>query len=155
MSSPDYTYCDSCVFLAYFKNEPGRAEIVANLLDEAQKDSSRKLLSSIFSITEVAKAAADRSTSESELISIAKLDSLWDNSSLVQLADFHIKLARMARDLVREHSNLKAKDAVHLATAQLHQASIFFTYDKKLLGLAENFSFDIVEPFVRQLRLPE
>ena len=155
MSKPEYIYCDSCVFLAYFKDERDNADIVASLLDEVQMDPNRKLLTSIFSIAEVAKAAADKSQTDSNLISISDLDELWDNPLLVQLADFHITLARMARDLVRKHSSLKAKDAVHLATAQLHDASVFFTYDKKLLRFSSEFDFDIVEPYLRQLRLPE
>lgn len=155
MSNPEFTYCDSCIFLAYFKDEEDHAEVVAQLLEEVQQDTNRKLLTSIFSITEVAKAAVDKSRTASDLISIEELDTLWENTSLVQLADFHIKLARMARDLVRKHSSLKAKDAVHLATAQLHDASVFFTYDKKLFRLSDSYNFDIEEPYLRQMRLPE
>lgn len=151
MDKVRHIYCDSNVFLAYFKGEVGRVGIVESLIDEVRGTKELRLLSSLLSVTEVAHTATLKSRSVSDLEAIEALDSFWSNTSVVELSDFHIVLARRARALVRKHRGLDPRDAIHLATALQGKASELLTYDSDLLKLNDDYEFKICEPYLRRL----
>ncbi|MCY4526063.1 MAG: PIN domain-containing protein [Anaerolineaceae bacterium] len=147
MAKTEYKYCDANVFLAYFKQEEGRVETVAQFFGEIRQWKNVKIVTSVISIAEVAHTAARHQGAASSGDSVKELDDLWEDTSLVELSEFYDSLARRARRHVREYSRLKPADAIHLATAQLVGVSEFFTYDGLLLRLSDKFEFEISEPY--------
>lgn len=160
MPKIEYIYCDSNIFLAYFKNESGRAELIEQLFEEVQKDDYRKIVTSAFSIIEVAYIADEGVKSKSQKLRAdteEKLDTFWADKSLIEIVDFQEVLARRARNLMRKatedgFSSLKPPDALHLVSAEMIGAKKFFTYDD-LSKFSTILGFDITEPFVDQPRL--
>jgi predicted nucleic acid-binding protein len=116
----NYTYCDSCIFLAYFNEEPGRVEILDQLFEEVEKDGDRRLVTSAFSVIEVAHIASEKQYWKLAPNLEQKLDAFWAKSSLVEIIDIHEHLARKARTLMRQAIqltySLKGADALHLAS---------------------------------------
>ena len=126
------SYWDSCVFLAWVKEEPGRAGHVDALMDEATAG-RLKIITSVISITEVALAAAGKDPNALNPEVIKKIDAIWQPPSPVTLAEFHRLIAADARDLIRKSAGrlptLKPPDAIHLSTAAPIGCDEFLTYD--------------------------
>lgn len=154
----NYIYCDSCVFLAYFKAEPQRIDTIEQLFQEVQSSPDRKLLTSVLTITEVSHVAEERS--HQSLIGGWEdaLDEFWADSSLLEFIEFHEPMARKARQLIRQAITLgytlKPADAIHLASATYAGVSEYFTYDNRLTKFSAMTGLDIKEPYVSQFRLP-
>lgn len=150
-----YTYWDSCVFLAYFNNEAGRAAVIDQLLEQVRQGEVQKIITSVISITEVAFIAAERT--KLSLGIEEEFDKMWQDVNLIEFVDIHQILARKARTLMREAKSLqytlKAADALHLVSAQLIGAEKFFTYDRPLFRFSASIGMDIVEPYIDQPRL--
>lgn len=153
-----YSYVDSCVFLAYFNNQPGRADILEQLFDEITRDNERKLVTSVLSIVEVANVAYEKERQKLDPDFEQKLEIFWSNTTLVEFVDIYEAVARSARTLMRRGIplgySLRGADALHLASAQAVEVSEFLTYDDKLKRYSEWMKFEIVEPSVHQPRLP-
>lgn len=152
-----YLYCDSCVFLAYFNKEAGRVETLDQLFEEVEKDGDRRLITSAFSIIEVAHVASEKQYLKLDPTLEQKLDAFWANSSLLEIIDIHEHLARKARSIMRQALqltySLKGADALHLASAQSVGVDEFFTYDD-LGKYASLVGITICEPYITQPRLP-
>lgn len=154
----NYIYCDSCIFLAYFKAEPQRINTIEQLFEEVQTSPDRKLLTSVLTITEVSHVAEEKK--QNLLISDWEddLDEFWADSSLLDFVEFHEPMARKARQLIRQAlSNgytLKPVDAIHLASAKYAGVTEYFTYDTRLVKFSASIGLDIREPYVSQFRLP-
>lgn len=154
-----HVYCDSCVFLAYFNAEPGRVETLDQLFGEIEQDNTRKLVTSAFSIIEVSHIAIEKQRYRLQPDVEAKLDAFWANTSLLEIVDFHERLARSARNLMRQATqmkySLKPGDALHLVSAQSVGVEEFFTYDDDMLGRFEKIlGFKVCQPYVAQPKLP-
>lgn len=159
MPKVEYVYCDSCVFLAYFKAETGRVRTLEQLFDEVQNSPNRKLLTSVISITEVAQVAEEKAQHKPSTSVETDLDEFWADSSLLDFIEFHEPMARNARELIRQAISLgfrlKPVDAIHLASAKYAGVAEFFTYDNKLFKFSASLDYDILEPYVSQPRLPK
>ncbi len=157
MPKTKYIYCDSCVFLAYFNAEIGRVNILDQLFEEIEKDNDRKLITSAFSIIEVAHVAIEKQRGKLQSGLEDKLDTFWANTSLLEMIDFHEHIARKTRQLMRKalemKYSLKGPDALHLVSAQSVGVDEFLTYDD-LAKYASLVGFTIREPYVTQPRLP-
>lgn len=162
MPNNTYIYCDSCVFIAYFNKEPGRVEILDQLFEEIQQDKNKTIITSAFTITEVAYIEHEKPKSGTNQKSRLKadteerLDQFWGDHSLIEMVDFQEVLARDARKLMRQAStlgySLRAPDALHLVSAQFVGAIEFLTYDD-LEKYAELTHLRILEPYVEQKKL--
>jgi predicted nucleic acid-binding protein len=128
-------YFDSNVFLAFIADEPDRAGIVEELLRQAEAGDLR-VITSTLSIAEVAGVSVQHIgstlTTELEL----QLDSLWVTGGPVIVVEATRRIMFTARDLMRRNiadgfPGLKPPDAIHLATATLHEVDGFYTYDAK------------------------
>jgi predicted nucleic acid-binding protein len=126
------SYWDSCVFLAWVKEEPGRVGHVDALMDE-ETAGRLKIITSVLSITEVALAAAGKDPNALNADFLKKIDALWLPPSPVTLAEFHRLIAADARDLIRKSAGrlptLKPPDAIHLSTVVRTGCDEFLTYD--------------------------
>ena len=125
-------YADANVLLAYVSNEAGRADTVQSILEDARQ-SRVELLTSVLSIAEVAYVQTD-SSGDFSSAGDAVIDELWKPASPITLVDISETVARGARGVIRQAKQtsvggVRAADAIHLASAQLHECDRFFTYE--------------------------
>ncbi|HXH58804.1 type II toxin-antitoxin system VapC family toxin [Iamia sp.] len=144
---------DASVLIAYIGEEPGRADTVAALLEDARQGRV-KLLTSVLSVTEVAYGAEEAAgglTAEGE----AAIDKLWEPASPMTIVDVSQALTRAGRGLIRAAKQRQVSapgsiDALHLATAVLHGCKEIFTYEKEATRTkwAAATGLPISEPYV-------
>jgi predicted nucleic acid-binding protein len=164
-NGPRRIYWDANVFLGYLEKTPDRIATLDALMAAAGAEGDIQIWTSTFTITEVAFAEAERTGRALEPAVEEAIDDLWQDGT-IHLAEFSAVLALDARRLVREAMirnvtaqrpnppALRAKDAVHLATARYIGVEQFHTYDVGLLNQPrEPFRFSIQEPFTERPRL--
>src|SRR2546422_5294104 len=121
---PNRNYWDSCVFLSYINGVPDRLPTLDALFDEsADPENDREIVTSAFTIAEVAFALHEKEQKALDAETERKIDALWSDRYAVKLIDFHEGIARDARTLIRGAvasgiTGLKPGDAVHLASAR-------------------------------------
>lgn len=140
-------YWDAGVFLALFNDEPGRADIINQLLTEAESG-SHLIYTSTITLTEVVHIRGrDRMTSDTE-------NTIRDalSRSFIKIIDLTRVIAESSRQLLWKNLSLKPKDSIHLASALYVKNSLdgIFSYDNDFTKLNGVFPLKIVEPFVSQ-----
>lgn len=127
-------YFDANVFLAYVGNEPGRADTVQTLLDEARRGQIG-IITSTLSIAEVAFGAHERDHGLTEAGEEA-IEQLWTPASPITLVDVSQAVTRNARTLIRKAKSdgvggLRGADAIHVATARMFGCDEIYTYENE------------------------
>ena len=132
-NNPAY-YLDTCIFLAWLKNEttrkPGEMDAIQDCLKRFKSRES-SLMTSVLTITQitVAKIPAGVET---------QLEELMKRPTFTQIAA-DIRVAKLARDLRNYYlihdtqyggKTVTVPDALHLATAILYRATEFHTFDE-------------------------
>lgn len=157
-----YIYWDSCVFLSYVSRIPERIAVLENILDEAQKKSDIKIISSALAIAEVVFASGHGPGRRMPAPQEELIDQLW-KASFVELVEASPILFMEARQLMRQAADdgysLKVLDAVHLATATWFDGQItpldeVHTYDPKWAKFGAELNLFICEPRLLQPPLP-
>ncbi len=148
-------YWDACVFISYLNDDPERAPTIEALLAESSDpEHSREVVTSTYTLVEVAFAVHEKQDQALDPQTEEQIDALWTDRFAVKLIDFHEGVARDARTLIRgalaEGYSLKPGDAVHLATARSIGATEFHTYSKDLVKYSEVAGFPITEPYGAQ-----
>jgi hypothetical protein len=160
-SNPQYLYWDSCVFLSYFDQQPGRWPVLDALLAEVRhSQGQRKIVTSTFTQIEVAYLATEAATHTLDADFEHRLEVFWADRTIVELIEVHPELTHLARQLMRQGlqagwRRLKPPDALHLASAQWltswRTVQAFHTYN---VGDYRNFAasmpFTICEPTISQ-----
>ncbi len=157
-ASPPREYLDANVLIAYVANEEGRAGVVESVLEDA-RGGRIELPTSVLSITEVAFISTDQV--DGELAdSEEAIDQLWVPSSPINVVDVSTRVAREARAIIRQSKRqgtkaIKPADAIHLASAAIHQCARLFTYEKEATrGQWEDLiRLRVAEPFLDEPRL--
>lgn len=150
---PIRAYLDANVLIAYVANEEGRASMVESVLDDA-RDEKIELLTSVLSITEVAFIATDHADGD-PLGSEEAIDQLWVPASPIHVVDISTRIAREARAIIRQSKSrgtraVKPADAIHLASASIHDCDRVFTYENESTRRrwAELIGLTVAEPFL-------
>jgi len=151
MSSSGLTlrYWDSCVFLAYLKEEPERIIQCDAILKAAQNGKTVIITSSVTSFEVLWMDGNQRYDENSK----QKIRDLFEYS-FIRIADLTRSVADRARELKWEYHDIQIKDAGHLATVIESDVSLFETYDQKLMEYDKKFrnrrnhEIRIVEPFI-------
>lgn len=157
-NTPPLVYLDACCFIAFFANEEGRADVIASLLEESLAKKIR-VVTSVLSITEVAFLESEKSSRILKPDVEQRFDDVFNDRSIIGLIEYSKITAHKARQVVRQSvaikdlPNIKAADAIHIASALDIGADNFFTYDEKLLRHEKTFGIAIHKPFVEQPRL--
>lgn len=158
MPKIDYIYCDANVFLAYFNQEKGRTQILDQLFEEVHKNSLKKIITSALTITEVSHIADERNRNRTNATIQQVFEDFWSDTTLIEFIDFNERLARQARDLIRQAIDvgmkLRTNDGIHLASAKMAGVAEFFTYDIKLFQFSKLMGYSIREPFILSPQLP-
>lgn len=124
-------YWDACAWLGLINKETNKYTACRYTMEEAEKGSI-EIWTSAFTLAEVFKKKCDASTHSS-------LPPKYDTNFEDYLSKDHVILVAVTRDigayarrLLRVHPDLKKpQDAIHLATAALHDLDEFHSYDDK------------------------
>ncbi len=127
-------YWDTCLFLAWLKNEtsrqPGEMDAIASMIERFHKRQI-SLITSVITITEMTSIKIPAGTE-------GQLEDVMQRSNFTRLA-VDIRVAKLARDirnwyLAREEyagRTVSWPDSLHLASAILYRAKEFHTFDGK------------------------
>lgn len=124
----ELVYCDSCVFLAWLKDEEGRANIIDSLFNDANKGNT-KILTSALTIAEVLNIQGFSSPIPKEQRDQVK--ALFANEWIIPKG-VNRRLAEISQELVWGY-NIKPKDGIHVATAMVYGVPILYSYDDGLI----------------------
>jgi predicted nucleic acid-binding protein len=157
-----YIYWDSCVFLAYVNEEPGRVQVIRDIWDEIANSKDSKIVTATVSVVEAASGGREKARKQLDPQVEAILDDMWRDPSVL-LVDLSTKVIFMARKLVRDAIpygwSLQPPDAIQLATAEWVDRYVkplagFHTYDARLKKYSAMIGPQISEPYIAQPRLP-
>jgi hypothetical protein len=96
-------YWDSCVFLSYINADPGRIDTLDAILDEIHKSNGEmRIITSILTKIEVAGAAIEYATKILSSAVEQKIETLWNDESVIGLIELHDGIAMRARELMRQ-----------------------------------------------------
>lgn len=139
------------MFVAYFNDEAGRADIVEELLEEAQ-DGKSVIITSTFALVEVLKLKGQKPLSrehEQQIVDMFEYP-------CIRFIEPDRNVCEDARRLIWQHPGLKPKDAVHLASAIAFAKRLplngLFSYDDDFLKLngVVTQKFPIIRPIVKE-----
>lgn len=145
-------YWDTCLFLAWLNDESrksGEMDGVREVIERLQKRDCR-IMTSVLTSVEVLHGNIP-----------AGVDTMF-NGLLMRISRIGMdtKIAQLAHDIRnhywKEGRSFKPPDVIHLATAILHRADEFHTFDTQLLGLSGNVAghgLPICSPVARNPQL--
>jgi predicted nucleic acid-binding protein len=166
MPPPRVVYWDSCIWIAWLKNErrtPGEMDGVAECVDHVETGKTT-IVSSVVVRTEVFEATLPSEARQ-------RYDDILKRRN-VQLVDNDLRVSNLAREIREYYESLSATDhlpglatpdAIHLATAIHYKVDAFYTFDdgrhggRSLLSLNGNVAghpLAISIPQVTQYRMP-
>ena len=146
-------YWDSNAFLGLLNGEQDKVQSC----DDVWEAGERGLLMIVTSTLTVAEVIYAKGASKLDPIKRPLVNNFFRAGHIVQ-KPLTRSIAELARDVVWD-SNVKPKDAVHVATAAYYKIKEFHTFDGPLLTLkmitVDGFSVSIQKPYApRQLKLP-
>lgn len=147
MSNPPLSYLDACAILAYLNDEPGRADNLAALFEEAERGDIR-LVTSTITLAEV--AYVKETDIAPEVDADTRIDNLLLDRRIITFVECTEDIARGARQYVRpagdQAQRLKPADAIHLSSAVAAGVDYFLTYDSDFDPAVLDVDFEIIEP---------
>lgn len=152
-------YWDSCVFLSYLSGHDERADAIEAVIAEAMSGRYR-LITSVFTIAEVAFSASERDIGALDAATLATIDGFWTPPAPVVLVELDQRIAEDARALIRGglqsgRKRPKPADAIHLATAARMRVAQLHTYNvDDFLPWADDLGFEVANPEPAQAFLP-
>lgn len=126
-------YWDSSVFLDWIKEEPGHADTCDKIIADAQAGKC-VILTSAVTLAEVTKRRRGPLAVEPE--TEAKITAFFKNDYIVVIPADRV-VTEHARRLIWEFPYLKARDAIHIATALIASANVIEAYDADFLRMGE------------------
>jgi predicted nucleic acid-binding protein len=127
-------YWDTCLFLAWIKDEERRSGEMDGVREVIERSKKRDciIMTSALTSVEVLQSTIPAGVA-------AMFGGLMKR---LTRAGIETKVAQLAHDIrdhyLKEGRSIKTPDALHLATAILHRADEFHTFDEQLIGLSGN-----------------
>lgn len=153
---PRKVYWDSNVFLDYIEGTPEKLPVLDALLEDA-KNGITHIYTSAFTVAEVAFAHVEQTGKVLDPGIEASIDSLWSDRDMITLYEVTEFISRQARSVMRAaitHGwSLKAKDAIHLTTAQYVAVDEVLTYEPKWVKFDTLIGIPIRAPSLTQHRM--
>jgi predicted nucleic acid-binding protein len=131
-TSAQLYYWDTCLFLAWLKDEERKVGEMDGVRDIIQRMKRRdaRVMTSVLTMVEVLAAK----------IPVGIDSPFKDLLKRVSRQSMDIRVAALAHDLRNHYAmsgqNIETPDAIHLATAIQYRADEFHTFDAKLLALS-------------------
>lgn len=124
-------YWDSCIWLGLINGEPGRVDNCEYLIEEATKGLV-EIWTSSLTRAEVFKVKCPNDVKTLQEQKDRAFEEYLDQNFIVEVA-VDRELGSLARVLMRKYSPPlnKPNDAIHLATALIHNLDEFNTYDRE------------------------
>lgn len=126
--SVETIYWDSDCFLGHFKAEDGKAEKCDGVIQRAERGEAL-IVTSAFTLAEVLWMRGGPRLSKDKTELIQK----FFRRSIIRVYNLSRKISEAAQILVWD-SNIKPKDAIHVATAIHLNADAMETFDSSLIG---------------------
>ena len=132
MADPKRVYWDACTWLSLINEETGRVDCCRYVIAEARAGNV-EIWTSAFTLAEVFKKNCEgKAMTLAESKDIEFENYIEQEFLVVVQVDYDIGV--LARRLLRIHPKLKKpSDAIHIATAVLHNLDEFQTYDEENL----------------------
>lgn len=150
-------YWDANVFLNYLNGDINRLPTLDAILEDMSNSNKDRIVTSVISKVEVAWVATEKNTRSLSSDEEARIDLLWNDSSVIELVDLNDEITHITRSLLRRAMargwSLKTNDAIHLATSEWVGAVEMNTYDTRLWKYTELIGIPIKEPIAEQPRL--
>jgi len=125
-------YWDSCVFLAFLKNEKDKINDCISVL-KAAENGQVIIVTSALTFIEVVKLEKGQPKLPKE--SEEKIRDFFRHE-WIYIYDVDRKVGELARELMWQYQALKPKDATHVATAIKARVDVLDTFDDGLLKLS-------------------
>jgi len=145
-------YWDSDVFISLIDDDADRMDAIRCVIDEIENGKAIIIVSTLVRV----EVLPNKRVPELE----RKFENFLKNWEQVREVAIDRRVIEVAKRIRESGKNVKTPDAIHLATAIVHGAPIFHTYDKPLIrlsGAAEIRGLTVCEPpkplFPRQLDL--
>jgi predicted nucleic acid-binding protein len=143
-------YWDSSLFLHLLAGDRDVVPVLVRMIDEIQRTDRFRIVTSTFSIVEVAFLLDERANGRLTPDFEATVDRLWADTTLLRLAEFDQETGRLARGYTRaavaDGRALKPIDAIHLATATIVGAEVVLTTDERLVKRGREVGVPIGPP---------
>lgn len=127
-------YWDTCLFLAWLKDEERSAGEMDGVRDIIQRMKRRdaRIMTSVLTTIEILSAKIP-----------AGMDSLFkDTLKRLNRQSVDIRVAQLAHDIRNHYAlagrSLKTPDSIHLSTAIIYRADEFHTFDEQLISFSGN-----------------
>jgi predicted nucleic acid-binding protein len=157
MPDASLIYWDANLFIHYWNANPDKIQILEAILEEMLNSKDDKVVTSAISKVEVAWAASERLNRALSEEEEAKIDNLWNDSSVLEIVEFNDEISHIARGILRQAMvrswKPKPRDAIHLASAEWVDAIEMHTYDKELFKYSELIGLEVKEPTTLQPKL--
>ena len=127
---PERIYWDSMTFNYRIAGTHADIAILKDVSERAQRGEI-ELLTSAFTLCEVAKVEPEGETLPPEEQE-RRIDEFFRNPYII-LVQVDRRVGRLARDIIRRYSPIKGKDAIHIASAIIADATVMQTYDGDVL----------------------
>jgi predicted nucleic acid-binding protein len=127
--SREIRYWDSAAFLAYFKEEVGRVDHCAEVLENAE-NGKILIVTSALTLAEVLALKGQPRIPPEPALKQKVID--FFKNEYISVQNVTRQVAELARDLVWDHG-IDPKDAVHVASALTVEAPILETFDQPLI----------------------
>ncbi len=122
-------YWDSCIFISLIEKTPGRIDIIDELVTIAQ-NGELLIVTSTLTEAEVIQWPEDGISQEE---SNRKIADFFKNPWIIRRAVDTRVIGTTRRLRMTTQPKLKTPDAIHIATALIHEVAAFHTYDRKHL----------------------
>jgi predicted nucleic acid-binding protein len=146
-------YWDANLFLEYINGVAAHLPVLDDMLARS-RNGEIEIVTSTWSISEVAFAEVERQQRALLPGIEAKIDQLWADRKAIKLIESHEVIHRETRRLLREAMalglKLQSKDAIHLASAINVKAARLHTFDADFMKLAPLVAIPIEEPSMPQ-----
>lgn len=118
-------YWDACVFISWLENKPDTIDEILSLVEKIESEKAGILVSTLIRV----EVLPDKRPPEAD----QKFRDFLRRKDQVEEAAMDRTVIEVAKE-IRVKTNMSTPDAIHIATAIVHNVRTFYTYDEKLLN---------------------